>query len=97
MSQTVAVGDAAERNPLSSELSEQDRRLEEAFVHGWVTAARGPVSFGEDELARIDQVLDARDDPLPAAPAKREPFINGIADDVEFRIVTAGASPPRPP
>ena len=34
------------------------RRLEEAFTHGWVTPARGPVVFSEDQLARSERFRD---------------------------------------
>ena len=39
-----------------SDLCEQHRRIKEAFVHGRVTPARGPVIFSEDQLARLQQV-----------------------------------------
>ncbi len=96
--------DASNRGGIS--IDEQCDRLKKAFVDGWVTPARGPVSFNEDELARLDEVSEhegwlnreeleylqrlqargRRGDPLPAAPASREPFINGIGEDFEVRI-----------
>jgi hypothetical protein len=91
-------------------LREQRERVERTFAHGWVTEAREPVAFSEDELGRIEQVRDHGGflnayeheylqwvkaggrwgDPLPAAPARRDPFISGIADDFEVRITDAG-------
>jgi hypothetical protein len=89
-------------------IEEQRDRLQGAFVHGWVSPARGPVTFTEDELARLDQVSQhggwlykheqehlrrlraggRRGDPLPAAPASREPFIDGTGEDFEVQIAT---------
>jgi hypothetical protein len=103
------LSDAQDRAAEHADLNEQHRRLKEAFVHGWVTSARGPVIFDEEQLARIEQVRDhggwlnreeheylqrlraggRRGDPLPAAPAIREPFIDGFAEDFELRIVGA--------
>ena len=102
------MDDQGARDVGSTGIDEQRRRLEEVFVHGWVSPARGPVTFSEDELARVDQVREhggflnkqeheylqrlraggRRGDPLPAASAKREPFISGIADEFEVRIAT---------
>jgi hypothetical protein len=89
-------------------IEEQRDRLEGAFVHGWVTPARGAVTFNEEQLARLDEVCQnggwtdkaeseylrrlraggPRGAPLPAAPAAREPYIDGIGEDFEFRIST---------
>jgi hypothetical protein len=104
------VDDQGDQDEQWSDLGEQHRRLEEVFVHGWVTPARGPVTFNEDDLTRIERVRDhggwlneqeheylewlraggRRGDPLPAAPAKRRPFIAGIADNFEVRIASTG-------
>jgi hypothetical protein len=89
-------------------IEEQRDRLEGAFVHGWVTPARGQVTFSEGQLARLDHVAQhggwtnkdeseylrrlraggRRGDPLPPAPAIREPYINGLGEDFEFQIAT---------
>jgi hypothetical protein len=89
-------------------IEEQRDRLERACVHGWVTPARGPVAFNEEQLARLDHVGQhggwtnkdeseylrrrraggRRGDPLPAAPATREPCIDGLGEDFEFQIST---------
>jgi hypothetical protein len=50
-----ARGDRAE---FDDALREQRRRLEKSFLKGWVTPARGPVVFSEDDVARIEQVRD---------------------------------------
>jgi hypothetical protein len=47
-----------DRNARESNLSAQRRRLEDVFVAGWVTPARGPVTFSEEQLARIEHVRD---------------------------------------
>jgi hypothetical protein len=52
------VDDLGESKGRSSDLGEQQRRLEEAFVRGRVSPARGPVVFDEAQLARIEQVRD---------------------------------------
>jgi hypothetical protein len=108
--QAVRVGDQGKPDEGGTDLCAQQRRLEKAFVHGGVSAARGPVVFSEEQLARIEHVRDhggllngqeheypqrlkaggRRGDPLPAALAMRDPFINGIADDFEVRISGAG-------
>jgi hypothetical protein len=40
------------------DVDEQHRRLKRAFVHGWVSPARDPVTFNEEQLARIEHVRD---------------------------------------
>ena len=39
-------------------LQAQRQRLERRFVEGWVTAARGPLTFDEERLARVERVLE---------------------------------------
>jgi hypothetical protein len=106
------VAGQADKDERGGALCEQQRRLERAFVHGWVAPARGPVIFSEDQLTRIERVRDhggwlnaqeheheylerlraggRRGDPLPAAPATRQPFIDGIAEDFEVLIAGVG-------
>lgn len=104
------MADQGEKDEWGGDLREQQRRLERAFVHGWVSPARGQVILSEDQLTRIERVRDRggwlnaqehehlerlrpggrRGDPLPAAPAIRQPFISGIAEDFEVRIAGAG-------
>ena len=108
--QAVGLDDQRDRDERWKDLCDQQRRLEEAFIHGWVTPARAPMVFTEDQLARIERLRDhggwlngqeheylerlraggRRGDPLPAAPAIRQPFIDGIAEDFEVRIASGG-------
>lgn len=111
MREAVRVSDARDPNR-AYDLSEQLRRLRSAFVDGWVTPARAPVTFDEAQLARIEHVRDhggwlnryemeyldrlrggARcGDPLPAAPTRREPYVNGFGDDFDVRTAGSGES-----
>jgi hypothetical protein len=107
------VDDQGDKDEPGSELCEQQCRIREAFVHGRVTPARGPVAFNKEQFARLERIrstvngswlVSAHEyeylkrfeaggrpgDPLPAAPAKREPFITGIADDFDVRIAGTG-------
>jgi hypothetical protein len=52
------VGENTGGDEWSSDLRGQQRRLEDVFVDGWVTPARGPVLFNEEQLARIERVRD---------------------------------------
>ena len=55
-------------------------RLDQVREHGgWLN---------KDELEYLQrlQAGGRRGDPLPAAPASREPFINGIGEDFEVRM-----------
>jgi hypothetical protein len=52
------VVDGGDRDKWWSDLCAQRRRLHEAFCHGWVSPARGPVVFSEEQLARIEEVRD---------------------------------------
>ncbi len=101
------MDDQDARNVDGRDLHEQRDRLEKALVDGWMSPARGPLIFSEDQLARIDRVREhggllnkeehdyaemlraggRRGDPLPAAPASREPFITGVGEDFAVRIV----------
>jgi hypothetical protein len=107
---TVSMEEHRDPNARDHDLGAQRNRLEHVFVTGWVKPARGPVSFSEEQLARIEHVRDhggwlypreseylrrvqdgaRRDDPLPAAPGTRRPFVNGFAEDFEIRIVSSG-------
>jgi hypothetical protein len=104
---SVVMRDQRDNNRALTGLQEQRERLEERFVYGWVTEARGPLTFDEERLVRIERVLEdgcgwtneddreyldrrragaPRGVTLPAAAAKRRPFIDGVSDDFEFRV-----------
>lgn len=54
----MLVSDERGSDHQADDLDEQLRRLRRAFVHGWVTPARGPVTFDEAQLARMDHMRD---------------------------------------
>jgi hypothetical protein len=66
---------------------EQLARLER--VRGTVTGSWLVSEHEYEYLGRLE-AGGRLGDPLPAAPAKREPFITGIADDFEVRIASTG-------
>jgi hypothetical protein len=104
------VSDELDPDSQAHDVQKQHRRLKRAFVHGWVTPARGPVTFDDGQLDRIEHVRDhggwlnreemeclqrlragaRRGDPLPAAPATREPYVDGFREDFDLQTVGSG-------
>ena len=94
-------------------LADQRRGLEKLFVAGLVEPAREAIPYGEEDLTRLDRIMELsrgprgvllyasdheylqqlmaggwRGDPLPAKPARRRPFIDGVADDFQILVAT---------